>query len=364
MVINPEGFVKYSSIHEGNFSDNADLSQIIDTLRSRTSDTEKRATVVIDAGIATEDNLALLQKKGYDYVCVSRKGLKDYQTLPDKPSVVLTTKGKQELTLQQIETTSDTDYYLKVKSPGKELKENSMKSQFEIRFEAELNKIHQGLSKKHTVKRFDKIQQRIGRCIQKYPSASKYYNIEVDQDEKGLATAIRWTKDPDKHQKTADKVGIYFLRTNLPISQEKYLWKVYNTIREIESSFRTLKTDLDLRPIYHKNDDATMAHLHLGVLAYWIVNTIRYQLKGQKINDSWTEIVRKANTQKVITTSGTNVENKVISIRRCSEPNQALKELYQTLQYKDRPFTKRKSVVHRSESQKKNTANNQDFTPP
>jgi transposase len=79
-----------------------------------------------------------------------------------------------------------------------------------------------------------------------------------------------------------------------------------NTIREIENAFRTLKTDLDLRPIYHKNDDATMAHLHLGIFAYWLVNTVRYQLKKNGINSCWKEIVRIGNTQKVITTSGTN----------------------------------------------------------
>jgi len=69
-----------------------------------------------------------------------------------------------------------------------------------------------------------------------------------------------------------------------------------NTIREIENAFRTLKTDLDLR----------MAHLHFGILAYWLVNTVRYQLKKNGINSCWKEIVRIGNTQKVITTSGTN----------------------------------------------------------
>ena len=62
--------------------------------------------------------------------------------------------------------------------------------------------------------------------------------------------------------------GIIIIKTTLPITEEKTIWDIYNTIREIESSFRTLKTDLDLRPIYHKNDDATLAHLHLGLLGY------------------------------------------------------------------------------------------------
>ena len=80
-------------------------------------------------------------------------------------------------------------------------------------------------------------------------------------------------------------------------------WMIYNTIREIESTFRILKTDLDLRPIYHRNDDSTMAHLHLGLLAYWLVNTIRYQLKQSGITDDWKEIKRKASTQKSVVTT-------------------------------------------------------------
>ena len=44
---------------------------------------------------------------------------------------------------------------------------------------------------------------------------------------------------------------------------------IHNTILEIKYTFRVLKTDLDLRPIYHKTDEASMAHLNLGILAYW-----------------------------------------------------------------------------------------------
>jgi transposase len=86
------------------------------------------------------------------------------------------------------------------------------------------------------------------------------------------------------------------------MEEEAKVCQCYNTIREIESSCRCLKTDVDLRPIYHQNDDATMAQLHLGILAFWLVNTVRFQLKNKKINHSWSEIVRIANTQKMITT--------------------------------------------------------------
>lgn len=62
------------------------------------------------------------------------------------------------------------------------------------------------------------------------------------------------------------------------------VWKIYNILKEVESFFRCMKTDLDLRPVYHKNDVACLAHLHLGILAYWAVTSIRYQLRQKGIN--------------------------------------------------------------------------------
>lgn len=352
MVVNPEGFLKYSNIFEGNTTDSTTLSHIIESLRIKTSHSAHRAIVVIDAGIATEANLELLETKGYDYVCVSRKGIKDFRAVEGTSPQIISTKNKQELTVQRVGSSQGTDYYLRVKSPGKALKETSMKTQFEARFEEVLIKLKNGLTKKHTTKRADLIHERIGRYKQKYPSVSKYYNIEVKKDGKGRATEITWEKDPAQYEKIKENLGVYFIRTNLEIKEEGTLWKTYNTIRDIEYSFRTLKTDLDLRPIYHKNDDATLAHLHLGILAYWLVNTVRYQLKNKKINHSWQEIIRIGNTQKIITTTGTNLESQLTYVRRCSQPQASLKDLYTVLNYKPYPFVKRKSVVHKSELKK------------
>lgn len=352
MVVNPEGFLKYSNIFEGNTTDSTTLSHIVDNLRIKTSHSAHRAIVVIDAGIATEPNLELLEAKGYDYVCVSRKAVKDFKVVEGAAPQIISTKNKQELSVQRVGSTQGTDYYLRVKSPGKSLKEKSMKSQFETRFEEGLTRLKNGLTKKHTTKRADLIHERIGRYRQKYPSVSKYYNIEVKKDGKGHATEIKWERDPAQYQKIKENLGVYFIRTNLEIKEEENLWKIYNTIRDIESSFRTLKTDLDLRPIYHKNDDATLAHLHLGLLAYWLVNTIRFQLKTKKINHSWQEIIRIGNTRKIITTTGTNLESQLTYVRRCSEPQASLKGLYTALNYKSYPFVKRKSVVHKSELKK------------
>ncbi len=347
MVVNVEGFIKYTAIHEGNIADCNTLSTMIDKLATHTC--SHKAVVVLDAGIATAENLALIEQKGYHYLCVSRTKLKNYSTIKDRLTVLLETKSKQTVRLKAIQTATNTDYYLEVKSDAKAAKETGMKSQFEKRFEEQLQKIHKAIHGKGGIKKADKVYERIGRAKQRYASTQQYYNISVVVDEKTkLATDIYWQKDPEKFAQKQEGLGIYFLRTNLPIKDEVVIWNIYNSIREIENSFRTLKTDLDLRPIYHKNDKSTMAHLHLGILAYWLVNSIRHELKAHNINSNWTEIVRIANTQKVITTSGQNTFDKTVSIRKCSIPNKNLQRIQDILKLKYQPFRKRKSVVQKT----------------
>lgn len=352
LVINIHGFIKYSCIHEGNLSDVDSLSFMIDKL-SRCTNAE-HPIVVLDAGIATEDNLKMIRTKGYHYVCVSRSRLKDYQVVKDRLTVLLETKSNRWVRLKAVATeNSRTDYYLEVTSQDKYETQDSMRRQFEERFEMELEKINQSLCRKGGVKKTDKVHQRIGRVRQKYPSVQQYYDIEVKTTEDKLtATELLWSKNEQKYEQKENALGIYFVRTSLPLVDEVILWNIYNTIREIESSFRCLKTDLDLRPIYHKSDAGTMAHLHLGLLAYWLVNTVRFKLKAHGINSNWREIVRIGNTQKIITTYGTNKAGVVIGVRKCSEPTEALRNIQSILLMKSRPFAKRKSVVHKPELKK------------
>ncbi len=363
LVINPEGFIKYSSILEGNMVDCKTLEGMIGKLRVKTSSSARKALVVIDAGIATDENLKMILDHGYDYLCVSRSDLKTYKIEAGASTVSVTDNRKQKIELCRVRSERNTDYYLKVESHSKELKERSMNEQFRLRFEAGLQQIADSLTKKGGVKQEDKVHERIGRLKQKYPSIGRYFDIETEVKEetpkrknKGtepgkennrVVTAIKWAvkEGVDINARS----GVYFLRTSLQAQKEENVWQFYNIIREIEATFRVLKTDLDLRPIYHKKDESTMAHLHLGLLAYWLVNTVRHQLKEEGIHSGWREIVRTMNTQKAVTTLAQNNHEEVIMIRRCSEPNRPVRKLYDALKYKYAPFVKRKSVVHKSE---------------
>jgi transposase len=343
VVINPEGFLKYSNIFEGNMADSKTLETIVNALSKQTSFSGRKPVVVIDAGIATEDNLKMLKSKQYDYMCVSRSNLKEYRADTESSPIEIKDKRDQPIELMKVRVDNDNDKYLWVKSISKALKENSMNGLLSQRFEEGIQSIDEGVRKKGGTKKLDKVFERIGRLKQKYPSVHKYYNIEVKDNGKGLATGIscshKQEEEPDKN------AGIYFLRTTLDQNDEQTFWSIYNIIREIEYTFRVLKTDLDLRPIYHKTDEASMSHLHLGILAYWLVATIRYQLKQQGYNHDWKEIVRTMNTQKCVTTTVENKQGQIVSVRQCTEPTQKAKLVYDLMKYKTLPFYRRKSVV-------------------
>jgi Transposase DDE domain len=345
LVVNTEGFIKYSQLFEGNLTDSKSLLRIIEELSARTSATERKPTVVMDAGIATDDNVLLLRKYNFNYMLVARSSLKKYSVDTTSKPVIIKDKKEQPITLQKIKVEGDTDNYLLVHSQAKQAKEDSMKSKFATRYQQALQQIKDGLFKKGGTKKKDKVWERIGRVKQKYQSTNKHYQIDVTANDLGIVTNIQWKQKP-----VPKREGHYLLRTNLDEKQEHTQWAIYNTIREIESTFRTLKTDLDLRPVYHKTDSAAMAHLHLGLLAYTVVNTIRHQLKQKGINNEWRDITRIMNTQKLVTTTMVNNYGQTIKIRQCSEPNPKVATIYNALNYKHKPFARKKFVVPPAET--------------
>ena len=343
LCVNAEGFIRYSSILAGNTADPDSLPDMIDTLSQKTrtpSDPERKVLVCLDAGIATEENLRKIKEKGYNYLCVSRTRLTDYEISEGCQSVKVLDTRKQEITLRQVKHEADGDYYLEINSPAKAVKESSMNRQWRERFEQELTKARDALGRKGGKKTYEKVIERVGRAIQKYPSIAKYYVIDYYRDEsnpKNMAD-IQWRiAVPENVDRQS---GIYFLRTNVERLDEKSTWDYYNLIREIECTNRQLKTDLNLRPIYHKKDDCSDAHLFLGLLSYWIVNAIRYKLKQTGENCFWTEIVRRMSTQKAITTEGVNALGEKVSLRLCSEPSKAAEDIYERLKYRKMPFRK------------------------
>lgn len=341
LVINAQGFVKYSKVFRGNIGESTTLEVIVNELSAQTSFTHRKPMVVMDAGIANEENLQMLKSKGYDYLCVTRSKLKDYVAVKEqgKPVVVLD-KRNSPVELLRIKKEGINDSLLYVRSQRKALKEISMQEHFTSHFEIGLTQIKQGIQKKGGIKSIEKVWERIGRLKEKYPSAHRFFDIEVVHNGT-IATDMNWKRIIPTSRK---EEGVYFLRTSKQEIDELTFWNIYNTIREVEASFRILKSDLEIPPIFHKSDENSMAHLFLAVLAYQVVSTIRYQLKAKGIHHDWSHIVRIMNTQKAATVTMMDKNNQKIYIRKCSKPESKARQIYDALSYKYQPWVK-KSVL-------------------
>ena len=351
LAINTEGFIRYSSILAGNTADPESLPGMVDGIIARNPvppHPDQKVMVVIDAGIATEQNLSLLKERGYNYLCVSRTRPKDCTLKADGRTVTVMDSRNRPITLAEVEHEEGCDYFLSVKSPSKAMTEQSMNRQWRERFETELTKARNALSKKGGTKVYDKVVERVGRAMGRYPSVAKYYQIDYVRSEENPAhmADIQWTIRVNEEE-AEQRFGTYFLRTNVSALDERSAWEYYNLIREIETSNRQLKTDLELRPIYHQSDENSDAHLFFGLLAYWIVNTIRYKLKQHGITHYWTEIKRILSTQKAITTEADNALGERVEMRLCSDPTDGAAELYRALSYNPMPF--RRYHIHASD---------------
>jgi len=343
-VINPQGFIRHSRIYEGNKSDMATISDMVKDLEEHSSPDMKH-TVVIDAGIATDGNLEELDRKGYRYVCVSKKRIKDYPVDTSVPKTIkLTDRGKNEVELSIFKPAGYNDTWMYVESEAKRKKEASMNLKLRQAFEQDLDSIKSAFSKKGGTKLINKVWERIGRAKQKHNRVSARYKLEVDE-KGGKATNLTWVITENKIKDDKSK-GVYFIRTNYQKTEEGELWDIYNTIREVEATFRSLKSDLNLRPVHHQNDERIEAHLYLTMLAYQLVNTIRYMLKQKGINYDWKNIVRIMSTQKIQTIK-LPTDKKVMHLRKPSVPIKKARQIYDATNCRhSQPAVKKYVVYH------------------
>lgn len=355
-VVNTDGFLVRTQIFPGNTADCASMQDIMTDLDNSLQG-EHDKVVVMDAGISTSDNLKWLREHGYDYITVRRGGSTDDYKITGTHVVTVEDIKKQPIQIQFAQIEGESDSLLLVDSHAKTLKEKSMYDKATSRFEDGLKAILRGITSKGGTKNRDKVNERLGRLKERFSSVQNDYDIQFTYDDKGTATAMTWKKKDGKEQFRANSEGKYLVQTSLKGHTEKQIWEYYNVIRKVETVFECLKSDLDMRPVYHQNDEAVKAHFHLAILAYWVVSTARYQLRQQGVSHTWREIRRIASTQVVVSTTATRCDGNKTEIRQCTEPDEQLSELYRLLKLKNPPLkrTVKICVVHFDESKKNDT---------
>jgi transposase len=140
------------------------------------------------------------------------------------------------------------------------MKDQSINESFQKKYEEELKKISEGLAKPGFNKKRDAVNQRIGRLKEKCKRVSAHYQIDLKVDEAtGRVTGLTWDYQPQPASKQTHP-GVYKLRTTLTDWNDQTLWQTYTMLTDLESVFRSLKSELGQRPVYHHKEDRCDGH--------------------------------------------------------------------------------------------------------
>ena len=347
-VVNTEGLIVRTMIYEGNRQDVTTLQEVVGTLSAATSQ-DTRKIVVMDAGFYSSENARWLTDNNFDYITVLPSGCAKFTA--DSDRVVRHEDCRhQEIRLQMGRVVIDKveQRALLVDSDAKALKEQSMHEQACSRYEQGLEAIKAGLAKKNGTKSRDAVNNRLGRLDRQYGAIHKEYEVAFTYEGSGRkekAVSMEWKRKDECVAGKKKLHGKYVLLTSLDENDELNVWKFYNVIRTVEETFHTLKSDLDMRPVYHKGDDGIKAHLNLAVLAYWIVSVTMYCLKKKGYPSvRWEEIRRIAGAQVMVTTRMETVKGETIELRQATEEEQELARIYRLLDITPHPMGTRKFV--------------------
>lgn len=367
MVFDQNGFELGHEIFEGNRNDSTTLVEMLTTMQDVVHEEASlfswaKPMVIMDAGIATKKNLKILREEGFEYlVNDSRRGRKTYldQFLEDKE--FSTIEGRDRKTPVQVRMITEStdqkgkdqkgDRLILCKSEGRREKEEAIRSNAEDRFLEAVNKLSDRVLKGRLKKR-EKIVEAVGRVLAKHPRVARFYNINVEKCNQ-LPTKkntpkykVVWSRDDEKYQSSSDLFGCYVLRTNseTDLSAEE-IWGLYITLTQAEDGFRSLKSNLGLRPNYHHTEDRVDGHIFITILAYHLLQFILYSLRLQGDNRSWKTIKRVLSTHCYTTIILPTNKNEIHRIRKAGIPEEGQKSIYKTLgvEWRNLPVVKGKS---------------------
>jgi len=329
LVLDGSGFIRRSQVFPGNAGEPATLAEMLQGLN-----TPAGALVIMDRGVATKANIEWLLQQGYKYLVVSRARRREFDM---ELASGLTTATGDTLHVYKVPSEDGREVQVFCYSEQRAKKEEGIVRRFRDRFEAELQKIADGLSRPRTVKRIDKLRERIGRLKAKSRGIGNLYDIELIPDESGrLAKELRW-KAREANGTMVSHPGVYCLRTNLLDWDAPRLWTTYIMLTDIEAVFRSLKPELGMRPVFHRKEDRCDGHLFITVLAYQFVQLVRRRLQMHGIRESWQRIRTILSTQQRITVSFRRADGRTLTVRKATLPEPEQLRIYRALGLDTRP---------------------------
>ena len=337
LMLDASGFVRRSKVFAGNVREQRTLAGMLEALEAPPG-----ALVVMDRGVATEACVQWLRDHDYRYLVVSRERHRQFDA---EAAVSLQTRSNQTVHMHKVVSTDPDEVRLYCYSEERAEKERGIVERFATRFETALTELHEGLARPRAHKRLNQVWQRIGRLKTKHSRVASHYQIGVTADETGeKAVAVTWTRRP-RDGSMATHPGVYCLRSSETAWDEDALWRTYTTLTDVEAVFRSLKSELGLRPIYHHKPRRADGHLFITVIAYQLVQVIRTRLRGHGNPASWTTLRRILDGQQRVTATFRRPDGRALHVRTATQAEPAQRDIYEALGVDPHPGGVRKTLI-------------------
>ena len=284
LVVTREGMPLGYEIFSGNTTDVTTVKQIVENMEERFGKVNR--VWVMDRGMVSGENIAWLNSTKRRYVVgTARAELKRWaKPLADK------TDWRQigeNVEVKICRGPDGRETFLLCRSASRMEKEKAMHERFSQRIEEGLQSLARRINKSKTPLERGELERQVGRLLERNSRAAARYSIAISEDDSVPAKLkLKWNTHSQWEDWASLTEGTYILRSNIHDWTDEELWKTYIQLSEAEAAFRIHKSDLCIRPIWHRKQDRIKAHILICFLAYALWKTLQKWQSRAGLGDS------------------------------------------------------------------------------
>jgi transposase len=272
LIVNSEGFPFSYETFDGNRADVTTVETILRMVERKYG--QARRIWIFDRGIVSEENLAAIRKRGGQYlVGTPRRQMKRFEAELLKENW---TRVRPEVEVKKVTIPEGEETYILCRTAGRREKEKAIRERFCSRMEEALQRLERTIATGRLKDR-NRMERRLGKIQAWNPSVNDLYEISLRETGEGVR--LFWQMREDRRHWHESREGAYLLRTNLQADTPEELWSKYMQLTEAEASFRALKSELSIRPLFHQKERRVKAHVMVAFLGYALWVTLKHLLQ-------------------------------------------------------------------------------------
>jgi transposase len=338
LIVNQDGFPFSYETFNGNRSDVSTMETILRMVERKYG--KARRIWVFDRGIVSEENLAAIRKREGQYLTgTPRSQMKQFEAELLKEDW---TQVRPEVEVKKVAIPQGEETYILCRTSGRKEKEKAIRNRFSNSMETALKGLEKTIATGRLKDRH-KMERRLGKIQARHPQVNDLYDLALRDTAEGVR--LFWQMKEDRKNWRESREGAYLLRTNLKAETAEELWSKYMQLTEAEASFRALKSELSIRPLFHQLEPRVKAHVMVAFLGYALWVTLKHLLKRRpaivpKPSVSGVENAQPMTPMKAIALLSTlqsadivlpTTDGREIRLRRITEPTAEQKSLLHQL---------------------------------